>query len=237
MVDIIQSALMILFQPPKELIEVTILTAELSFLATFFSVLIGLPLGIFVYSLRSRFKNLLLTIINTGLAAPPVVVGLLIFLLLSNRGPLGFLDLLYTKPAIVIAEVFLGTPVVASLVYSSLAGVPAEKVLQLIGLGASRLQSVYYLLREARGGILASIMAAFGSVVSEVGAVLMVGGNIKGETRVLTTSIVLETRLGNYEKAIAFAIVLLLFSFLFNYVFSAAQRKEESKAWLNHIWR
>lgn len=237
MFDIMRSALMILLQPPKELIEVTLLTAEISLVATLLSVVIGLPLGILVYLVKSRFKNFLLAIINTGLAAPPVVVGLLIFLLLSNQGPFGFLDLLYTKSAIIIAEIFLGTPVVASLVYSSLAGVPSEKLLQLIGFGASRLQSVYYLLREARGGILASIMAAFGSVVSEVGAVLMVGGNIKGETRVLTTSIVLETRLGNYEKAIAFAIVLLLFSFLFNYVFSAAQRKEESKAWLNHIWR
>lgn len=219
------------------MVEITLLTAQISFLATVFSVAFGLPLGIYLYATKSKFKKTMLALVNTGLAAPPVVVGLLIFLLLSKKGPLGGLELLYTKTAVVVAEVFLGAPVVASLSYSALSSVSQEKLVQLLGFGATFRYALFYLLKEARPGIYASIMAAFGAVVSEVGAVLIVGGNIRGETRVLTTSIVQETRLGNYEKALALALVLMLLSFVFNYLFTNAQKKEEKGTWIQRIWR
>lgn len=237
LLDSLAGAFRLLIRPTPEMMEVSLLTLKLSALATVFSVMFGLPLGIYLYATKSRFKKFLLALINTGLAAPPVVVGLLVFLLVSQRGPLSGLGLLYTQAAIVLAETLLGTPVVASLTYSALVSVPFEKVVQLLGFGAGYGNAVFHLLREARAGIYAAVMAAFGAVVSEVGAVLMVGGNIKGETRVLTTSIVQETRLGNYDTALAFAIVLMLLSFAFNYLFTAAQKQEGERPWMHRIWR
>lgn len=235
--NVFGEALVLLIKFPEEISSITLLTIEISLIATALSVLVGLPLGIYLYFSNSRFKNLLVSLINTGLSAPPVVVGLIVFLILSRNGPFGYLDLLYTKTAVIIAEVLLGTPVAASLTYSALVSVPHEKFLQLLGYGTDFSRALIQLLKEARSSIVAAILATFGAIISEVGAVLIVGGNIKGETRVLTSSIVFEVRLGNYEKAIALAAILFFLSFLFNYLFTISQRKVEEQLWIRHIWR
>lgn len=218
-------------------IEVLNLTVAIAFISTSISLLLGVPLGIYLYFTRFRFKSLIITAVNTGMGAPPVVVGLLVFLLLSKKGPFGGFELLYTPIAIVFAEVLLGFPVVAGLVYSSLSSVPPEKFIQLLGFGATYWQALKIIFSEARLGVLTAIMAAFGAVISEVGAALMVGGNIEGSTRVLTTAIVLETRLGNFGTAIFLATILFILTFVVNYVFTRLQRKEENTEWLSHIWR
>jgi tungstate transport system permease protein len=218
-------------------IEILNLTAVIAFISTTVSLLLGVPLGIYLYFTRSRFKSLIIAAVNTGMGAPPVVVGLVVFLFLSRKGPFGGFELLYTPAAIVIAEVLLGFPVVAGLVYSSLSSVPPEKFMQLLGFGATYWQALKAILSEARLGMLTAVIAAFGAVVSEVGAALMVGGNIEGSTRVLTTAIVLETRLGNFGTAIFLGAVLFLLAFVVNYVFTRLQRREENIEWLSHIWR
>jgi len=230
-------ALKILLVLPSDISGIILLTLELSLLATFFSCLLGFPLAFYLYISTSRFKGVLVTLVNSGLAAPPVVVGLLVFLFLSRQGPLGELNLLYTPAAIVIAETLLGIPVVASLGYAALLSIPAEKLFQLLGWGATFKQALLKLAVEARSGLFAAVMAAFGAIISEVGAVLMVGGNIPEQTRVLTTAIVVETRMGRFERALALATILFVLTVVFNYFFTRAQSSRGDATWKQHIWR
>lgn len=230
-------ALRLLTALDAEVIEIVLLTLKVSLSAVFISLLLGIPLGMYLTFSTSKLRRFVLSLVNTGMGAPPVVVGLIVFLFLSRSGPLGELDLLYTPTAMVIAEVLLGLPVVAGLSYSALSSVPSELVLQALGLGATRWQAVYVVLRESRLGMLAALMAGFGAIISEVGAVLMVGGNIRHQTRVLTTSIVLETRMGNFSMAIALAVILFLITFLANYVFTSIQARGEGQNWLSRSWR
>jgi tungstate transport system permease protein len=205
--------------------EITLLSLRVSELATLLSLLIGLPLGTALALGRFPGRSFLLTIVNTGMALPPVVVGLAVAMSLWRSGPLGNLHLIYTPAAIVIAQVIIASPVVTGLTSAALQALDPRLRLQLLGLGASRLQMVLALWREARLPLLAALMAGFGSVISEVGASMMVGGNIRHQTRVLTTAIVLETNKGEFQNAIALGILLLAITFLINYALTWIQQR------------
>jgi len=196
--------------------EITLLSLKVSGLATAISLLIGLPIGTGLALGRFPARNLLLSLINTGMALPPVVVGLVVALSLWRSGPLGGLHLIYTPTAIVIAQVIIAAPVVTGLTSAALQQLDPRLRLQLYGLGASRVQMIFSLWRQARLPLLAALMAGFGSVIAEVGASMMVGGNILHPTRVLTTAIVLETDMGDFQSAIALGILLLLITFIIN---------------------
>jgi len=209
----------------SDLVEVTLLSLAVSGLATAISLAIGLPVGTWLALVRFRSRGFTLSLVNTGMALPPVVVGLFVAMLLWRSGPLGGLSLMYTPQAMVIAEVIIATPVMLGLTVAALGQLDPRLRLQLLGLGASRWQATWWLWREARLPLLAALMAAFGAVISEVGAAMMVGGNIRHETRVLTTSIVLETGKGEFGAAIALGIVLLALAFLVNAVLTRAQHR------------
>jgi len=165
------------------------------------------------------------SLVNTGMGLPPVVVGLFVTLLLWRSGPLGGWEILYTPAAIVIAQAVIASPIVTGITLAAVQQVPREFRLQLLALGASRPQMVWMVLREARLPMLAAVMAGFGGIISEIGASMMVGGNIKGQTRTLTTAMVLETGKGNFEVAIALALLLLVLVFLVNWALTAIQQR------------
>ena len=167
----------------------------------------------------------MLSVVNTGMALPPVVVGLWVSIFLWRSGPLGDLRLMYTPAAMVIAQMVIATPVVIGLTAAALQQLDPRLQIQLLGLGASRWQMIWALWREARLPLLAALMAAFGSVISEVGASMMVGGNIRGQTRVLTTAIVLETGKGEFAMAIALGFILLLLAFMVNWGLTRVQQR------------
>jgi len=209
-----------------DILEITVLSLRVSLLATAISLFIGLPLGTWLALRRQlRGRGFILSIINTGMALPPVVVGLFVAMMLWRSGPLGSLELIYTPAAIVIAQTIIAAPVVTGLTASALQQLNPRLRLQLMGLGASPIQMVLSLWREARLPLLAALMAGFGSVISEVGASMMVGGNIRHQTRVLTTAIVLETSKGNFQNAIALSILLLILAYMVNLGLTIIQQR------------
>jgi tungstate transport system permease protein len=208
-----------------ELFGVTWLSLKVSGVATGLSVLAGMPLGTVLALGRFPGRGLVVALVNTGMGLPPVVVGLLVSILLWRSGPLGALELLYTPTAIVVAQFVIALPVVTGLTLAAVQQIPERFRLQVQALGASRLQLLGILIREARLPLLAALMAGFGAVISEVGASLMVGGNIRGQTRVLTTATVLETGKGNFEIAIALSIILLTLTFLVNWALTWIQQR------------
>ena len=209
----------------SEILQITILSLQVSALATVISLLIGLPFGTWLALGNFRGRSFLLSIINTGMALPPVVVGLVVAMTLWRSGPLGELRLIYTPWAIVIAQTIIAAPVVTGLTAAALEALDPRLQQQLLGLGASRSQMILHLWREARLPLLAALMAGFGSVISEVGASMMVGGNIKGQTRVLTTAIVLETSKGEFGNALALSTLLLVLTYLINLALTWIQQK------------
>ena len=211
--------------PDPEIWRVTLLSLQVSALATAISLLIGLPCGTWLALGQFRGRAFVLSIVNTGMALPPVVVGLVVAMTLWRSGPLGDLKLIYTPWAIVIAQTVIATPVVTGLTAAALAALDPRLQLQLLGLGASRPQMVWRLWVEARLPLLAAFMAGFGSIISEVGASMMVGGNIRGQTRVLTTAIVLETSKGEFEAALALSALLLVITYLINLALTWIQQK------------
>jgi tungstate transport system permease protein len=171
-------------------------------------------------------RRFVISLVNTGMGLPPVVVGLFVTLLLWRSGPLGFLEILYTPTAMILAQTVIATPLVAGITIASIQNLPANLKLQVRALGATRIQTVWILVREARLPLLAAVMAGFGGVISEVGASIMVGGNIKGQTRVLTTATVMETGKGNFDVAIALSLILLALVFAINYLLTVIQQRE-----------
>ena len=208
-----------------EIPSITLLSLQVSGLATAISLLIGLPFGTLLALGKFPGRSLLLSMINTGMALPPVVVGLAVAMTLWRSGPLGDLQWIYTPTAIVIAQTVIAAPVVTGLTAAALQQLNPRLQLQLYGLGASRVQMIVSLWKEARLPLLAAVMAGFGSVISEVGASMMVGGNIRGQTRVLTTAIVLETSRGEFEQAIALSVLLLTITFLINWALTWIQQR------------
>jgi len=224
----IQQAFSLISKADPEVLGITLLSLRISGLATLLSLLIGLPLGTLLAIGRFPTRKFWISLINTGMALPPVVVGLMVSIFLWRSGPLGDLRWMYTPMAIVVAQIIIAVPVVTGLTVSSLQQLDPRLSFQLMGLGASRIQSVIMLWREARLPLLAALMAGFGSVISEVGASMMVGGNLKGETRVLTTAIVLENSKGNFGFAIALSIILLGLAYLVNLFLTIVQQRNSS---------
>jgi len=212
----LQQAVYLLLSGNEEVWGITILSLRISGLATLISLVIGLPGGTYLALRRFRGRSFSLSLINTGMALPPVVVGLFVSIFLWRSGPLGGLRLMYTPTAIVIAQTIIAAPIVVGLTAAALQQLDPRLRLQLLGLGASRWQMIAALWREARLPLLAGLMAGFGSVISEVGASMMVGGNIRHQTRVLTTATVLETSRGDFGMAIALGVILLLLAYLVN---------------------
>jgi tungstate transport system permease protein len=212
-----------------EVFQITFLSLQVSTIATLISLFIGLPFGTWLALGSFRGRSIILSIINTGMALPPVVVGLVVAMLLWRSGPFGDLRLIYTPWAIIIAQTVIAAPVVTGLTAAALEALDSRLRQQLLGLGASNLQMVWYLWREARLPLLAALMAGFGAVISEVGASMMVGGNIKGQTRVLTTAIVLETSTGEFDFALALSALLLVITYLINFALTWIQQKAQKK--------
>lgn len=201
------------------------LSLAVSLSAVALATLVGLPLGAAIAVGRFPGRNALVVLLNALMGLPPVVVGLFVSLLLWRSGPMGAWEMLYTPAAIVVAQAVIATPIVTGITLAAVQNVPEKFRLQLVALGASRVQMVATVLREARLPMLAAVMAAFGGVISEIGASMMVGGNIKGQTRTLTTAMALETGKGNFEVAIALSVLLLILVFAVNWALTAIQQR------------
>ena len=201
------------------------LSLQVSGSATLIALGLGIPAGAALALARFPGRALVVSLVNTGMGLPPVVVGLFVTLFLWRSGPLGGWEILYTPAAIVLAQAVIAAPIVTGITLAAVQQVPEKFRLQLVALGASRAQMVWVTLREARLPMLAAVMAGFGGVISEIGASIMVGGNIKGQTRTLTTAMVLETGKGNFEIAIALSLLLLALVFLVNWALTALQQR------------
>lgn len=221
--ETVKEALLLLTTGGSALLEIVLLSLRISGGAVLIGALVGGPVGIFAALGRFPGRRLLIALIHTGFALPPVVVGLFVYLLLSRRGPLGGLDLLFTPSAMVIAQSLLAAPYIAGITLAAVRAVPPDVRLQARALGAGPLEALWMHLREARLGLLAALVAGFGAALSEVGAVMMVGGNIQGETRVMTTAIVLETRRGNFGVALVLGLTLLALAFAINFTLARSE--------------
>jgi tungstate transport system permease protein len=218
-------AVSLLLSGNPQVLEIALLSLQLSGLATLIALAFGIPLGALLAFKVFPGRRFAVSLINTGMGVPPVVVGLFVSILLWRSGPLGFLEFLYTPGAIVLAQFIIAFPVVTGLTMAALQQVDPKLLLQIKSLGASRFQLMGVLLWEVRLPMLAAVIAGFGAVISEVGAVMMVGGNILGQTRVLTTATVLETRRGNFEVAIALSLILLTLTFLITWMLTHFQQR------------
>ncbi len=224
-----RKGIILLFGLNSEVLAIVQLSLGISILATFIAVCIGLHLGSIVAIKKFPLKKIVIALINTGMGLPPVVVGLFVVLFLSRNGPLGFLQWLYTPKGMVLAQVIIATPIITGLSLAAVQSVEPRFYQQILALGATTRQSICILVKEIRLSILAAVIAGFGSIISEVGAVMMVGGNIKGQTRVLTTATVLETNMGNFDLAIALGIILLTMSFMVNLALTFIQQSRNKQ--------
>jgi len=218
-------ALGLLAGADPEVLGIMLRSLEISGVATLVALLAGIPLGVALALARFPGRGLVISLVNTGMGLPPVVVGLLVSMLLWRSGPLGSLGWIYTPTAMVLAQVVIAAPIVVGLTLAAIQQIPEKFRIQILGLGASRWQMLGVLIQEARLPMLAAAMAGFGGVISEVGASIMVGGNIRGQTRVLTTATVLETSKGNFDVAIALSLLLLAIMFLVNAALTWIQQR------------
>jgi len=205
----------------SDLYEIVLLSLKVSGTALLFSMLIGVPVGALIGLKRFKWRRFVTALLYTGMGFPPVVIGLFVYLMLSRSGPLGSLSLpfiptLFTPGAMIVAQTIIAFPVVAGFTMAAVMGVDPQLRQQVLSLGATQRQAALTVLAEARLGVIVAIIAGFGSIISEVGAVMLVGGNIEGRTRVLTTAIVLETRKGNYDLALTLGAILLGLAFIAN---------------------
>lgn len=221
----IQAVQLILAGDPA-LFEVIALSLSVTGIALFFSTVVGIPVGAWLGLKRFPGRRLTMALLYTGMGFPPVVVGLFVYLMLSRSGPIGALGWLFTSKAMIVAQTIISFPLVAGFTMAAVMGVDPNLRQQVQALGATPWQTTMAILTEARIGVVVSVIAGFGSIISEVGAVMLVGGNIEGKTRVLTTAIVLETRKGNFDLAMALGIVLLSLSFLANLAMLRLQGQE-----------
>ena len=222
-------AFQLLIHGDPEVLRIAALSFGVSITATVISLLIGVSLGTILGLTQFSGRRFLVSLINTGMGAPPVVVGLVVTIMLWRNGPLGILHLLYTPSAIVIAQCVLSLPIITGFTMASIQQVDPKLRLQILALGASRSQLLWLLLREIRLPLLAAVMAGFGAIISEVGAAMMVGGNITGQTRVLTTAIVMETGKGDFALAIALSIILMVLVYLVNLALTTIQQRSRAR--------
>jgi tungstate transport system permease protein len=225
----LKTALILLKTGDSQVINITMLTLKVCGIATLLSVIIGVPIGIYLALREFPGRRIIVTLVNVGMGLPPVVVGLLVSIMLWRYGPLGFLGLMYTPTAIVIAQAVIASPLVIGLTMSAIQSLDPNLAVQIKALGATKWQLMWILISEARLGLLAAVIAGFGGVVSEVGAAMMVGGNVKDLTRVLTTAISLHVSRGDFGMAIALSIILLLLSFMVTYILTTAQQRRALK--------
>ena len=216
LLDGIREALRLIATLDREVVDIVVLSLQVSLAATLISTIGGVAAGTALALVNFPGRRIVVSLVNTGMGMPPVVVGLFVTLLLWRSGPLGRFELLFTPSAIIIAQTVIAMPIVTGISLAAIQQLPPKLRDQILALGATRLQMVWMLMRQARLPLLAAVMAGLGGVLSEVGAAVMVGGNIKGQTRVLTTATVIETSKGNFETAIAFGLILLLVTFLLN---------------------
>lgn len=228
-VEGIAKAVRLLLGADPEVLGITLLSLQVSGAATAISLLVGISIGTLVALSTFPGKRVVVSLVNTGMGLPPVVVGLFVSIFLWRSGPLGFLELLYTPGAIVIAQAIIATPIVIGITIGAMQSLPPALQLQIRALGATRAQMVWILVKEARLPLMAGVMAGFGGVISEVGASMMVGGNIRGYTRVLTTATVMETGKGNFDVAIALSLILLLASLTINYLLTLVQQRDRPR--------
>ena len=221
----IKEAIRLILSGDPGVLQITWLSLQVSGSATLLSLLVGIPAGVGLALAKFPGRGFLIALVNTGMGLPPVVVGLFVSIFLWRSGPLGALGLLYTPTAIVIAQFVIAAPIVVGLTVAAMQQLNPKLRLQLLALGASRWQLLWLLMREARLPLLAAVMAGFGGVISEVGASMMVGGNLLGQTRVLTTATVLETGKGNFDIAIALSLILLTLVFGVNYLLTWVQQR------------
>lgn len=224
--DGLQKAFWLLVTLDPEVMRITLLSLEVSGTATLISLVVGVSLGTLIGLSDFHGRKLLVSMVNTGMGLPPVVVGLLVTILLWRNGPLGFLGILYTPAAMIIAQAIIATPIIMGISLAAMQQLPKKLRLQILALGATRLQMAWLLVKEARLPLLAAVMAGFGGVISEVGASMMVGGNIKGYSRVLTTATVMETSRGNFDMAIALSTILLLLAYIITLALTNIQQRD-----------
>ncbi len=225
----IAGAFRLLIQGDPEVIRITLLSLGVSLSATVITLFIGITLGTVIGLTRFPGRQFLVSLVNTGMGSPPVVVGLILSVVLWRNGPLGILHLMYTPYAIVIAQCVISLPIITGFTIASIQQIDPKLRLQLVALGASRWQLLWLLVKDTRLPLLAAVMAGFGSVISEVGAAMMVGGNIQGQTRVLTTAIVQEVGKGDFGLAIALGIILMALVYLVNLALTLIQQRSKPR--------
>ena len=226
--DAIKEAVSLLIHGDRFVLEVMWMSLQVAGIATVLGMIVGIPLGTWLALKKFRGWGTAATLLNVGMMLPPVAVGLFVFLLLSRQGPFGSLSLLYSSTAMIIAEFFIAAPVIGAITMSGVASVPKDVRIQALGLGASRWQSTMLVIREARVTLLSAIVAGFGAAISEVGAVMMVGGNLStgghNQTGTMTTATMALVRQGEYARAMAFAIILLLLALIITFVLTRTQQ-------------
>jgi tungstate transport system permease protein len=225
----IKEAIRLLFSGDREVMRITFLSLGVSLMATVISLILGISAGTVLGLTRFHGRRFIVSLINTGMGAPPVVVGLIVSVFLWRSGPFGVFQLMYTPWAIIIAQCIISLPIITGFTMASIQALDPKLRLQVLALGASRWQMLWILVRDTRLPLLAAVMAGFGSIISEVGAAMMVGGNIQGETRVLTTAIVLENSKGNFGVAIALGIILMALVYIVNLVLTTVQQRSRAR--------
>jgi tungstate transport system permease protein len=225
----IVNAFQLLIHGDPEVIQITLLSLAVSLGATAISLILGITFGTVIGLTRFPGRRFLASLINTGMGAPPVVVGLIVSVFLWRNGPFGILHLMYTPYAIVIAQCIISLPIITGFTMASIQQIDPKLRLQILSLGASRFQYLWLLVRDTRLPLLAAVMAGFGSIISEVGAAMMVGGNIAGDTRVLTTATVLAVSKGEFPLAIALGIILMALVYLVNMVLTTVQQRSKPR--------
>ena len=224
----IREAIRLLLSGDPEILSIVLLSFRVSLTATVTSLILGVPAGMALALSRFRGRRFLISLVNVGMGLPPVVVGLTVAILLWRSGPLGFLGIMYTPLAIIIAQTVIAAPIVTGLTLAAVQQLNPKVRLQILALGAAPWQMLWLLVREARLSILAAAMAGFGGVISEVGASMMVGGNLLGQTRVLTTATVLETSKGNFDVALALGTILFTLAYTITLALTLVQQREKT---------
>lgn len=234
MSDIVEgmlAAFRLIFSLDADLFEIILLSLQVTLSAVVIASLISMPLGAWLAVNRFRFRRITIAILNAMMGLPPVVVGLLVYIMLSRSGPFGVLNLLFTPTAMVIAQVIIITPLIASISHQAIRDLWAEYHDLLISLNTTKWQRMLTLIKDARRSLLTASLAGFGRAIGEVGAIMIVGGNIDHLTRVLTTAIALETGKGEFAFALALGFILIALAILVNLAIHSISRTERASNW------
>ena len=230
----LKEAIVKIFTGNQEIYTILLLTIKISGISLLFSVFCGIPLGVSTGINKFPGKKLVIALVNTGMSIPSVAVGLFLALIFWRSGPLGFLELMYTPTAMIISQIIIATPVITGITISSVQQVSSNLIMQAKSLGTNKIQLLWLLVKEIKLGVLVALSAGFGRAISEVGAVLIVGGNIEEKTRVLTTATLQMVRIGKFDSAIALVAILLFLSFGINIIITIIQYKERF-VWMTRL--